>query len=39
MKFHDLADDEAKAAWDNIVDNGHGFAHQSDATTTQIVST
>src|SRR6185369_11053905 len=28
--FHELLDDQAKAAWDSIVGNRHGLAHEDD---------
>lgn len=30
-RFHEKLDDEAHAAWDNIVNNRHGVAHEDDS--------
>ena len=32
VRFHNALDDEAHAAWDNIVNNRHGVAHEDDST-------
>ncbi len=32
LRFHDALDGEAHAAWDNIVTNRHGVAHEDDST-------
>ncbi|MEU7174049.1 hypothetical protein ABZ949_21490 [Micromonospora tulbaghiae] len=37
-RFHDTLEPEAKAAWDSIVSNRHGVAHEDDAPTAQVIS-
>ncbi len=32
VRFRDALDDEAHAAWDNIVNNRHGVAHEDEST-------